>query len=643
MQTIRRLYLYAVTFVSLLVVLWGVIGLARSLFSGQQVGGSVSQLAGALSFILVGVPVFLVHWYLAQRSAMREIEERSSRLRAIFLYGTLLSVLIPTVNNTISLLDRTFLAVLRQPTFRAMVGGSQSLSDNLVAIFLNVSVSAYFYTVLRTDWRASPQGEGYADTRRLYRYIWMLFGLILTVFGGQQVLYYLLGFWNTVGAAQPVALANGLAALIVGTPIWLFAWSRIQRSLYEPDEAQSLLRLIVLYALAFVSLSAVLINLGLFFYATLRFAFGETMSWMRLLSDISAPLSVAIAFIPVWVYFRRVLSSEMDAWSDEPRRAELKRLFFYALSLAGLIASFIGAQMLLFFLLDILLSPEAIWGDVLRRNLAAALSTLAIGLPLWLLAWRPVIRESSAEGESGDRARRSILRKGYLYIVLFAGVLGVMFSTGALLFQILSAILGQPPLNLLVEAAQLLAMVLLFVLVATYHWQALRRDNRIAERSLTRRHTQFPVLVLAPDEGEFASIMLSALEREAPALPVAVHTFTQGAPDETLSAARAVILPSELLTKLPESLRLWLQGFDGPRLVVPTPIQGWDWLLSGEPSLTSLAPKTARMVRSLAEGEAINRQRAASSWMIVVYILAGLFALQIFGLIIASLISLIQG
>ena len=299
--------------------------------------------------------------------------------------------------------------------------------------------------------------------------------------------------------------------------------------------------------------------------------------------------------------------------------------------------------MLLFFLLDILLSPEAIWGDVLRRNLAAALSTLAIGLPLWLLAWRPVIRESSAEGESGDRARRSILRKGYLYIVLFAGVLGVMFSTGALLFQILSAILGQPPLNLLVEAAQLLAMVLLFVLVATYHWQALRRDNRTAERSLTRRHTQFPVLVLAPDEGEFASIMLSALEREAPALPVAVHTFTQGAPDETLSAARAVILPSELLTKLPESLRLWLQGFDGPRLVVPTPIQGWDWLLSGEPSLTSLAPKTARMVRSLAEGEAINRQRVASSWMIVVYILAGLFALQIFGLIIASLISLIQG
>jgi hypothetical protein len=37
MQTIRRLYLYAVTFVSLEVVLWGIISLARSIAGGREI------------------------------------------------------------------------------------------------------------------------------------------------------------------------------------------------------------------------------------------------------------------------------------------------------------------------------------------------------------------------------------------------------------------------------------------------------------------------------------------------------------------------------------------------------------------------------------------------------------------------------
>ena len=90
MPTIRRLYLYAVALVSVEVVLWGAIGLARSFFAGAVIGGSVSRLAGALALILVGVPVFLIHWLLAQRLARRDPEERSARLRAVFLYGALL-------------------------------------------------------------------------------------------------------------------------------------------------------------------------------------------------------------------------------------------------------------------------------------------------------------------------------------------------------------------------------------------------------------------------------------------------------------------------------------------------------------------------------------------------------------------------
>ncbi len=59
MKTIRRLYFYAVAFISLEVVLWGLIGLLRSMLSNIIID-SAQALARALSLILVGVPIFLV-------------------------------------------------------------------------------------------------------------------------------------------------------------------------------------------------------------------------------------------------------------------------------------------------------------------------------------------------------------------------------------------------------------------------------------------------------------------------------------------------------------------------------------------------------------------------------------------------------
>ena len=80
MRTIRRLYLYAVAFVSLETVLWGLINLLRASLDAGRVGGSASQLAGALALILVGLPVFLLHWWLIQRRIGSQPEERGAGL-----------------------------------------------------------------------------------------------------------------------------------------------------------------------------------------------------------------------------------------------------------------------------------------------------------------------------------------------------------------------------------------------------------------------------------------------------------------------------------------------------------------------------------------------------------------------------------
>ncbi len=638
MRTIRRLYLYAVAFVSLEVVLWGLIGLARSAFGGQAVGQDAGSLAGALALILVGVPVFLLHWWLAQRSASEDAEERSSRVRAVFLYGGLLATLIPFTQNALTLINSGFLQLFDIPSSYAIFGEAQRWSDNLIAITLNALAAAYLYSILRKDEQPGLQAEGFRETRRFYRYLWMLYGVSLTVGGVYALLQFLLGLGETLGMAARSNLSDGLTFLVVGVPVWVLSLRVVQNSLSLPGEQQSQLRLVVLYALNFFSLGSVLVTGGLIVDALLRLVFGEAMSFPGFLAELRDPFSLAIPMAGVWGFYGRTLQREVNQLPDSPRRASLRRFYFYILAAVGLGATFIGLRMLLAFILDFTLDEKVIWDGVLRDELAAALATLLVALPLWLLAWRPLSAEAAQAGETGDHARRSLVRRSFLYLALFVGILGVMFSTGVLIFDWLSTWLGDRPEHLLRETLDLLVLLLLFGGILAYHGLALRTDNRKAAQALSARHAAFPVLVLAVEIGEFTDEMVSALRREAPAMPVVIHVAATGIPDETLSAARAVVLPADLVAAPPEAIRLWLRNFWGMRLVIPSPVLGWWWPFGSGRPLSGLVRQAARMARALSEGEDFSQVREISSWQVALYVLLGLISLPILISLIANLV-----
>jgi hypothetical protein len=90
-----------------------------------------------------------------------------------------------------------------------------------------------------------------------------------------------------------------------------------------------------------------------------------------------------------------------------------------------------------------------------------------------------------------------------------------------------------------------------------------------------------------------------------------------------------VILPGEVAANPTEAIRLWLQGFDGDRLVVPTPSDGWLWTYGSGRPLSKLVHQTAKMIRHLAEGEEIPEIREASPWMVILYVLAGLMGIPL--------------
>ena len=630
MRTVRRLYFYAITLVSLEVVLWGLIGLARSIFSSSDVVSSATdRLAQALALILVGVPVFGFHWWVVQRDAAHNTEEHASGVRAVFLYAALLGTLIPIVQNILALANRSLLGTARMDMHLAFIGGAQTWGDNLVAMFMNALVAAYFIYVVRSEWKDVLQKESLTLVRRIYRFIWLLYGLVMVVAGTQQTLRFVLELVpGPFGNMLRTSLVNGVTLLLVGTPIWFLAWKTIQDALATPEEGKSLLRLGLLYLLSLVGVLVVLSAAGTMAETLLRLAFGQSMTVQQIFGKINPPLAIGIPLGGMWAYYGSWLGRSISATPDTIHRAGMRRLYFYILSAIGLGAAFSSLAMLITFLIDRLLLGVAQLG-----TLTGSLALLIAGLPLWLLTWRPLQAESLAEGDAGDHARRSLLRRIYLYLAMFASVVGGMITAVSLLFQMLRALLGQPPVNLLDQGLRLAGLLLLFTGLGLYHGLTLRRDGKLASAALSAKHAAFPVLLFDPGNDTFAQEVLSAIQKQAPSLPVTVQPAAQ--PVGKNITPKAVVLPADLALDPPESLRRWLAQFNGSRLAVPRPAPGW--LLTGS-SLSDLN-QAARVLRLLAEGREVRQKAGASGRLVIVYIAAGLFGLEFLFLLVSLVLS----
>jgi hypothetical protein len=295
-------------------------------------------------------------------------------------------------------------------------------------------------------------------------------------------------------------------------------------------------------------------------------------------------------------------------------------------------------QQVLSFIVD-LLANGGLLGDSLASRLAQPLATLAVGLPLWLANWRPMQREAGRSDDAGDHARRSVIRKVYLYLALFAGVIGVMVTAGQVFYLIIRSLLGEPDPNLLDSALNWLKSSLLFAFWLVYHIRTLRQDGRVASKALTARHALFPTLVLDNSDGSFGRAIAGALQKQAPAIPVAVQLVSQGIPPKDIGAAGVVVLPSSLITHPPEAFRLWLNEYQGQRLVVPATEESWLWLGSSARQNRDQAQQVAQAVRQMAEGQPVHFAQPLTGVMVTAYVLAGFFLLPVLALVVALIAS----
>jgi len=156
----------------------------------------------------------------------------------------------------------------------------------------------------------------------------------------------------------------------------------------------------------------------------------------------------------------------------------------------------------------------------------------------------------------GDHARRSLLRKGYLYILLLVSAAGGMATVGQILRQLFMHLLGTEEADFAVLIARRSAFLVLFLIWEIYHLTILQRDARMAHKALERLHARFTTLIIKTGaEDAFPDLLAAALARRAPKLPLTVHQIGADGFDQ-LGEMRACVFPLAIALNPPNALRV---------------------------------------------------------------------------------------
>lgn len=632
MKSVRRIYIYLVTIISLEVVIWGLIGLLRTIFSSGLLVGA-DTLASALSLILVGIPIFGLHWYWAQHSS-EDLEEYSSVIRGIFLYTALLATLIPVAQNLLALVNRNLILATGINSYFSFVGGEQSTIDNLIAIGLNLLAAVYFYRILKTKLHDKIQESCFKETYQLYGYIWVVYSLFLTLFGIQEIIRFL--FYQPgiiIGPAGKEYFINGLSMCIIGTPLWVYSWHHRQAIDQNAAEERSVIRLILLFILSLFGVITVLTMSSITAYQIVMKLLGEDVSALQLLSRVGNPVSVAVSLGIVWFYYGKWFHIEVVSRYEDGQKRALLRLHNYLLSLMGLAALIAGIAMLASFMINIS-TGNIIWGDVLRKNLSASIAILFTSLPLWMLVWRTSQEEAALDSQIGVEARRSIIRRSYLYIAVFGSVIGGMVSAITLVNTILFGVLDHMDSSFVPTTLNDLSLLIIFVVFLVYHLGALKQDGAFAKQSDLLEAKIKKVYVLESNSTNYFELISVEMNKSKLGIsPIRLIDET-GIPKNG-TEEELLILPASYLFKptVWEKVSQWA----GNKFIIPNPISGFNWV-----GITTFDPKEVlNNINSINDNKPIKQIGVSKTWQILAYVAAVLFGFQLLLVLFGALISIV--
>lgn len=660
MLTIRRIYLYLVSAISLIGVTWAVIGLVRLIISEGIGQGQIIGLATGLAIIIVGLPIFLFHWLMAQRLVDKDEAERRAVIRRIYFYGVMSAGAAPIISNLYRLVDNGLLFVLggTRPNYYPY---NLTTGEHVAALLVWIVIWIYLWRQVQLDDQKlgdQPTSTGAVERggiRRIYLLALSLTGLIMISWGAIGLLRTLLDFASSVFLPTPVA--NYSTKLVIGCVIWVGHWILLQRAFFsgDPTEERSILRKLYLYLAIFIFSMMAVSSITLLLARLIELALGGTPSPEPLLNQLSGPLPLMIVGSVFWAYHWQILQQDTNQAPEAPRQASIRRIYAYLVAAIGLAVLLSGLGGLLSQIVDLLTTPADIGFAYYREQVALFTAMTIVGLPVWLLPWQarqnfaltPPIE--STELTAGTEERRSTVRKIYLYAYVFLAALAVFGSVGWFVFHILTALLGADlPDDFITLVLNAFIIALLAAGVWLYHWIAIRQDGRLEQIDLAQRLSHISVVVIDGAEGQLGQNIIHHLQHTLPGLqlkPIGVTpqaiTAMAGEPfsaamHKVIQHAHYIIGSWQALTAL--EVAPVVATSSAIKLVAPLPEQNWVWAGIRKHSPDYYARQAVDGIKQAIDGEEI-KPSGDIDWSTVLTIIAGVL---LFLVISGGLIALIS-
>ncbi len=502
MALARRFYLYGITAIALAVWAVGAVRLLRELgmalwelLGRPAVIGDPeafrARLSLSVALLLVGFPIWAVHWWLVERAVRMDAAEQRSAIRAAFLAVVLAATFGFWLASVVELV-RLALLWLLGVSDPAVMSVPRALDE--LAVLAVAGILWLGHARLAQKEQRDPQRRGVADwLPRLYGYGAAATGLVVLVVAIANLLRIGIDavlLPDAVTGTLRFALASAIGLLVGGMLAWSVHWAEAlslvsASSPVAERELRSLVRWTYLGFIVFVSFLTVLVACAA--------VLDDVLAWMLGIPDgeirqrVRQLLDPVIWLLPAafsWVYHRRVMQQEAAVLAGQrsagPDWARgVSRFLVYLSAFASLALAVLGLGGLVGLLLQGLIAavttvPLGTW----RPDLAFQLPPAVVGGVAWLVFWRDVLERSLREPES---ERTSLSRRVYLYGALGSSVLVILGTAGFVLYQLIGVVLGiREAATALAEAAPAFGFTLVALGVLVYHGAVLRADTRAA-------------------------------------------------------------------------------------------------------------------------------------------------------------------
>ena len=543
---------------------FGALGLALTA-SGMQLiqswaftrinGDASSLLPPAVSSLVIGALVWVYHEVLLYRAR----SETLKLLRWLYGYGVSALGMIGVVVVAIAILRWGFDAA----------AGSRYRIPDVAAWWIIGAMMWIYYRFIVMPINTKPIGV----LHRLYTFSFSGLGLTLATLGLIGVQEWL--FSRLLGNSV-ARLPDALALLITGLPLWLgfWAWAQIRFSKGGDEEQKSDLRKAYLYVVIYIAVNTVVITAALLINGILR-------ALLRLPTEggLGLLLAIIIAASALWAYHAFVLRSDIKQAGESKLQSGMERLYWYVIAAVGLLALVIGLAGDVNVLVR---SLQKGFDAAHREQLAGFTATWLAGLPVWLMGWLPAQRRAARGDEIGADARRSVLRKIYLYFFWLSSVLLVLFNAIIIVYQLLAlfvgVLAGEGVLDTLTSLGQAIGFTVIGAALWVYHFLVLRGDNSFAKREqevVEQKNLEawqtLRVMIVSDDE-TFAAPVARELKNLLPHLSPEIIRFPIADAETKLAAADAIVAPWTL------ALQDRVAASAAHKIIVPTPLKGGTWI-----------------------------------------------------------------